>query len=94
MTSLPKLTLTEILLRTDVGESFYTPTPDVTVGTYALRCGVKVSTERLFAIHAGKREMIDITRVTVLGRQDIDMPQKKATIAKAIAAVKRVRRTK
>lgn len=61
-----KLTVTEILLRTEEGDSFYTSVADTAVSSYARRAGIKVRTERLLVIHAGKREMSDITRVTVL----------------------------
>lgn len=62
-----KVSLTEILRRSEPGDIIYTETKDAVIGSYAARAGVKVSTERILAIHAGKRELIDLTRVTVIG---------------------------
>ena len=91
---LPKLTLSEILLRTEEGDTFYTETKDTIVGAYASRAGVKVKTERMLAIHAGKRELLDLTRVTVIGRTDKgSLTKKTKTIEKTVHAV-RVRRSK
>lgn len=88
MSHVPKLTLTEILMRTEPGESFFTATKDTVVGSYAARAGVKVSTERMLAIHAGKRELTDITRVTVLEVGQSPLVRKEKTIQRAALATR------
>lgn len=92
MSELPKLTLTEMLLRLPVGEPFFTVTKDTVVGSYAHRAGVKVQTERLLAIHAPSREITDVTRVTIVSRGEHDLSRKPMTIERAAASVRRVRR--
>ncbi len=89
---LPKLTLTELMLRTDIGDTFYTETKDTVVGSYASRAGIKVATERMLAIHPGKRELIDLTRVTVLEKASDTLERKAKTIEKVVATVRRTRR--
>lgn len=92
MPALPKLTLTEILLRASPGDVIYTEVADTAVGSYATRAGVKVKTERLLALHAVKREMTDITRVIVLEASDAPPERKVKSInAAATAARKRMR---
>jgi len=86
---LPKLTLTEMFLRAEIGEAFFTDTKDTVAAAYAARAGVKVSTERMLAIHPGKRELIDIVRVTVLERDDDKLTRKAKTIENTVAAVRK-----
>ncbi len=94
MSDLPKLTLTEMLLRLPEGEAFFTSVKDTVVGSYAHRAGVKVTTERMLAIHSAKRELIDVTRVTILSRGDSELTRKAKTIQRAAAEsrLNRVRR--
>lgn len=89
----PKLTLTEMLLRTPIGETFYTEVKDTVVGSYAARAGVKAQTERLLCIHAARRELRDIVRVTIVSRDSSVMPTKAKTVARAAETV-RTRRTR
>lgn len=91
MSDIPKLTLSELLLRTPVGDSFFTETKDTVVASYAYRAGVKITTERMLAIHPAKREIVDLTRVTVTEADYAVMGRKPKTIAKTIERVRRSR---
>lgn len=91
MSDIPKLTLSEMLLRTPVGTSFYTETKDTVVASYAYRAGVKITTERMLGIHPAKREMVDLTRVTILEVNYVTMGRKPKTIAKTVERVRRTR---
>lgn len=88
MSDIPKLTMTEMLIRTPVGESFITEMKDSVIASYGYRAGIKISTERLLGIHAPRRELIDLTRVTIVSKDEDKLPKKGATIKRAASMVK------
>lgn len=85
---IPRLTLTEQLIRAEVGDVMYSDMKDTVVASYAHRAGVKVKTERWLAIHAPSRAVAEITRITVREKNEHALGKKESTIARAVEETK------
>lgn len=65
----------EMLRRTPVGDSLYLEIAAPVISSAAAQAGVKVTTARFLALHPHTKEVVELTRVTVLvGVEPLETP--------------------
>lgn len=62
------LGLTELLRRTQEGDTVYLTAAAPTISACAAGAGIRVTTAKLLAIHPGTKEVTEITQVTVVAQ--------------------------